>query len=1746
MNDRDRKKFLITVQGELDSFVLNSYFGDQIRSFLSKESVDLRIEHLDSNPIAINIEADFIKFDQKNHLLLDNLDESVELTQSKYSNDSNRNVPLRRQRSLNAQSFEYAIEAKKFHSNKSRQLNEPIHRPQSVSPDCMRSVSESNGHRKLFHFLACQSLLNNESRVLLNSYWLDSNHDLTSYTQNVRSSLMDWFNKIMVHTVATKKIGLNHSFLLEFFVVVVIRVQHQSKHSISSDSKSSQSKEESSKQLLSPEFILELDQLNSQKFKIDPLKKQPKSFERFDDLKTMKENPKEDKNHPQKQIQSNNFSNTTISSSSTTSSMSLLQLLDQIRNDLLTCLKTFHSNLVNNTDSNLKKSPIINEFSSDLSRLIDQIVDRIIIFDSTSDASNSYIERSSPKSSQNLISSMNPLIYTTAKTLSALSNFSTNSLKLNSTSKILSSPSKSSSKVSSLTQNGALETNHTSALNFSKSITFLNFSQFIVRIRQFLIETIEKRIETLKKSIDVVRGEQNHPLWDYFGFFLLQEELALIYEYIGLFNQSLFQYDELDALFLGLLHNQNHYDAPSWFAERFMKRDLSEDIKSNQTYTSRPYENIEPIAILGYDTGLCLCNKEFNRNLRMQIVNSVLSFNSSARNFLMNPSSSPVCQNTLKMQNFRNYIFFRQFHLLCLADESHQLASRALPFLYSSRTVFNSLETSVPAEKIACWNFLSALEILREMEKHSDIIQNNALLSNMVNLWSFVRDNLIALGMLCRLMFESKTDQKAIDSSSHLHQIVELIALMGSDPHIKTNDDQFSPQERLKDALLSVDSFRNYYVKITEKIIRIYKRIGYMRSAFYLSKQLAIFICKKSQQPLQALWLLLNLHQIYAKENWAVLERKACFSLTECLVSLSKQFSDFTSMKNSYKNFKSNIRSLFQAYLMLLVESEQFFEADLSSIDNFLEECLHSMSILCDQYKKYGTEIKKFQNYFEHNLLNTGLSMKDFPLLILKNSSLLCDEFEEKVTKIDSSSSFSQSFCHPLSDCETSKEKFINFSANNRRTIGCRPAKLFQIENITIFGEKLNESAEINEFIKKDGFLATGSILKLKLKIFSHINLRLNLKSIIFTLRCNKRERPNKAIDSKILSKESISDFVEPSSSDFSPHSNTNDSITPSDSDQCSMEIDEVDNYRFLKSSYKFESLNSQADCDLFMSSGINEYEIYFKSPKNLESIACDGNAKLMTTKKSIYRLEQSFVLRLNSGTNYLPKGSTFSFEFKSICSKNDFTLDGSESSLSINFFSNEKENKNQVEHLKLDRDLGPFQTMEINLILTSQYTRPKQLCIRKINQSNDYLKSVSVEQFEYEFTLQHHNPDDSNSPIYQIKSFHFVLIDPFVLIPKIYSIGKCRKFLQLQLISFKSLSSDIDLIFREPLLQIDKKRNSIEFQINRINNLQHQSNDQTDTIPYRLNRDNSLNFSWYFDTASNINKLELNCIVEFNRSTDSLIRSKTRFTYQISINFDCATLLSIRQWIEPLTKDSIRLNSPCLLKVRIEKLGDFVNSSSNFCGDLMYDLVCDQNIWAFVSNYSPSIDSKEIEQNQEKNDDQNLNDYEATSREEKNVNDQEVIFKSDTGIIRFDRSSNDREQTENKLIKISFVISPLITGFLPLPILRLSQCKVIQNEKYIDSNSESKHESVEIESTKKFEEQQENSHRFETSTTVSFENFSIKNREIKNQYSNGSYSEEFNCKNICLEPFETGQIYYYNRANQIYVSPIVGCSTSD
>lgn len=83
-----------------------------------------------------------------------------------------------------------------------------------------------------------------------------------------------------------------------------------------------------------------------------------------------------------------------------------------------------------------------------------------------------------------------------------------------------------------------------------------------------------------------------------------------------------------------------------------------------------------------------------------------------------------------------------------------------------------------------------------------------------------------------------------LNSSVHLHRMVELVAGMGADPHTSgrsgtSEESQMSPQERLKTALSSSADFLRNYLEITELTMGTYKHIGYIRSARLIGKELA-------------------------------------------------------------------------------------------------------------------------------------------------------------------------------------------------------------------------------------------------------------------------------------------------------------------------------------------------------------------------------------------------------------------------------------------------------------------------------------------------------------------------------------------------------------------------------------------------------------------------------------------------------------------------------------------------------------------------------------------------------------------------------------------------------------------------------------------------------------------------------------------------------------------------------------------
>lgn len=53
------------------------------------------------------------------------------------------------------------------------------------------------------------------------------------------------------------------------------------------------------------------------------------------------------------------------------------------------------------------------------------------------------------------------------------------------------------------------------------------------------------------------RERRNDPSWNFCDYFLLQEELAFTYEMLGVYDEALVQYDELDALFTQFILNSN-------------------------------------------------------------------------------------------------------------------------------------------------------------------------------------------------------------------------------------------------------------------------------------------------------------------------------------------------------------------------------------------------------------------------------------------------------------------------------------------------------------------------------------------------------------------------------------------------------------------------------------------------------------------------------------------------------------------------------------------------------------------------------------------------------------------------------------------------------------------------------------------------------------------------------------------------------------------------------------------------------------------------------------------------------------------------------------------------------------------------------------------------------------------------------------------------------------------------------------
>lgn len=89
----------------------------------------------------------------------------------------------------------------------------------------------------------------------------------------------------------------------------------------------------------------------------------------------------------------------------------------------------------------------------------------------------------------------------------------------------------------------------------------------VARVRYLVLVAYARAVSRLEEHVRAQREKRNEPGWHFIKYFRLQEELAQVLEMLGLHDESLVQYDELDALFSQFVVNANAGDVASWLSE---------------------------------------------------------------------------------------------------------------------------------------------------------------------------------------------------------------------------------------------------------------------------------------------------------------------------------------------------------------------------------------------------------------------------------------------------------------------------------------------------------------------------------------------------------------------------------------------------------------------------------------------------------------------------------------------------------------------------------------------------------------------------------------------------------------------------------------------------------------------------------------------------------------------------------------------------------------------------------------------------------------------------------------------------------------------------------------------------------------------------------------------------------------------------------------------------------------------------
>ncbi|XP_056145323.1 trafficking protein particle complex subunit 10 isoform X2 [Lampris incognitus] len=351
-----------------------------------------------------------------------------------------------------------------------------------------------------------------------------------------------------------------------------------------------------------------------------------------------------------------------------------------------------------------------------------------------------------------------------------------------------------------------------------------SWSSFLLKLRTLLLMSFTKNLGRFEDDMRTLREKRTQPGWSFCEYFMVQEELAFVFEMLQQFEDALVQYDELDALFTQYVLNFGAGDGANWLGSF-----------------------CAPVRSWG---GLLL-RRPIDMEKRDGIQHGVAS-----------------------LLDLRSYLFSRQCTLLIFLQRPWEVTQRALELLHNCVQELRLLEVSILEGALDCWVFLSCLEVLHRIEGCCDQAQLADNCSHTVGLWAYATDKLKSLGELCGLISDKGP------TSEDLNRTVDLLAGLGDERPETVNSLQ-SPYKKLKEALSSVEAFERHYLELSHAAMEMYRAIGRQRSARLVGKSLAEFYMRKGA-PERAEVFLQDALRSYVSEGWSLPVTHTRKQIAEC------------------------------------------------------------------------------------------------------------------------------------------------------------------------------------------------------------------------------------------------------------------------------------------------------------------------------------------------------------------------------------------------------------------------------------------------------------------------------------------------------------------------------------------------------------------------------------------------------------------------------------------------------------------------------------------------------------------------------------------------------------------------------------------------------------------------------------------------------------------------------------------------